>query len=120
MSALQIAGKALRHGLLALMPLGFLAAALAGTVATDPTVDRTCSAQWCQNGRQNAYTEGYVRDMIDGQLAALGCDRTKRLAPRVAVRNAKGYGKGVVRVVTFDAAWNAAKSGDVWVEGYCG
>jgi hypothetical protein len=38
---------------------------------------------------------------------------------RVAVRNAKGADTGVVRVVTFDEAYSAAKAGRVWVEGWC-
>jgi hypothetical protein len=60
-----------------------------------------------------------AKAMVAEQVTELGCTTTPRLADRVAVRNAHGFDTGVVRIVTFDEAYSAAKAGRVWVEGYC-
>jgi hypothetical protein len=77
--------------------------------------DGTCRASWCQPGGLDSAVDA----MIDGQVAALGCDHRQRLTDRVAVRNTKAPNAGVVRVVDFDTAWNDAKAGKVWVVGWC-
>jgi hypothetical protein len=86
-----------------------------------------CTAQWCQNGRDNAAVHADVKALLMDQVTALGCDTDKRLSPRVAVVNAPErpgqppvFDKGVVRVVPFDAAWEAATAGEVYVLGWCG
>lgn len=71
----------------------------------------------------------WADEVFAPQLAALGCDTEKRLAPRVAVRHAQRmrdghFDSGVLRVVSFDEAWrlthNDTTTDDVEVKGWCG
>lgn len=102
--------------LVAALPLGFLVAVASQPPVVGDVTRGDCRLEWCKPGGLAADIDA----MLDAQLTDLGCDHRQRLAPRVAVRNAKGHDKGIVRVVTFDEAWSGAKSGDVWVVGYCG
>ena len=67
-----------------------------------------------------AQIDQWSQEMVDEQVSALGCDTHQRLSPRLAVRNAVGFDRGVVRVVSFDAGFKLAKAGKVWVVGWCG
>lgn len=73
----------------------------------------------------------WVQESIDTQLANLGCDKTPRLASKVAVRPAQAspdqrahghwvFDTAVVTVVPFDEAFTKAEAGQVWVVGWCG
>jgi hypothetical protein len=89
------------------------------TGTPDPAADRAVMMdQW-------------VQDSLDAQLADLGCDKTPRLAPNVAVRPAQAspaerahghwvFDTAVVTVVPFDEAFAQAEAGTVWVIGWCG
>jgi hypothetical protein len=103
----------------------------AGTAAGETDFAKSCSVAWCANDRQNDTMSATAVAMLDEQVAQLGCDKVKRLSPRVAVVNAPTtpaeqaagvwrFDRGVVRTVTFDEAWAAAEAGEVFVLGWCG
>lgn len=58
-------------------------------------------------------------EMVAQQVTALGCSTTPALTETVAVRNAVGFDRGVVRTVSFDEAVSLAKAGKVYIEGWC-
>lgn len=62
----------------------------------------------------------WSNEIIGEQVAALGCTTTPHLTERIAVRNATGFDRAVVRVVSFASGFEQAKAGTVWVVGYCG
>lgn len=61
----------------------------------------------------------WSQEIVDEQVAALGCSKAPTLTDRVAVRNAVGFDQGVVRVVSFDEGFAAGQAGEVFVVGWC-
>jgi len=84
---------------------------------------REVQAPWGET-QGEVFSQSQVADwsnqIIAEQVTALGCDTTPRISERIAVRNAKGFDRGVVRVVSFASGAEQAKAGAVWVVGYCG
>ncbi len=66
-----------------------------------------------------AQVSAWSDEIVAEQVAALGCSSTPALTERVAVRNATGFDRGVVRVVSFGEGFASAKAGKVWIEGWC-
>lgn len=112
--------RQLLNGLVTCAALGALLAwcghgeaAFVGT--PDPRLDRSVAmGEWAQNS-------------IDVQLAALGCDKTRRLTDLVAVRNAATDKAGhiqfdttTVRTEPLEQGFVDAAAGKVWVVGWCG
>lgn len=98
--------------LVALLAWGGREVRIVGT--PDPSQDRAVAM------------DGWAQESIDGQLAALRCDKTQRLTDEVAVRNAAKDATGavqfdtvVVRKVSFDEGFALSKAGKVWVVGWC-
>lgn len=135
MQGIRRFGKVLAHHLTMAMilSLGVLAAAtgMVGTIDGEFVFSKSCSADWCKDGRDNAFMRAEWHQMVDEQLASLGCDKRKRLTATVAVVNQQysqaeqSFGKArhdlaVVRVVSFDEAWRAGKAHEVNVVGWCG
>ena len=111
-----------RLAALAFSPLPALAVAgalFAGSLGTPPpwAGDGQCKISWCQEGGLDAE----IDNMLRVQVEDLGCDydKKRKVFDEVAVRNAKMPNAGVVRKVDFTSGWEDAKSGKVWIVGYC-
>jgi hypothetical protein len=77
------------------------------------------AAQPQQPGFSDEQIAQWVDEMVTEQVIALDCSTTPSLTERVAVRNAVGIDRGVVRVVTFDEGWALGTAGKVIVVGWC-
>lgn len=96
-----------------------LAVAMALTLGPgDPQVQSPSDqTQWSTFSQ--ARVAEWSREIVDEQIADLGCTTTPALTDHVAVRNAVGFDRGVVRVVTFDEGLAAGRAGQVFVVGWC-
>lgn len=83
---------------------------------------REVQAPWGET-RGEVFSQAQVAEwsqqIVDEQVTALGCGTTPSLTERVAVRNAVGFDRGVVRLVPFDEGLALGQAGEVFVVGWC-